>query len=132
MSSISSYNRNTKGVSILSDKTHEAVTSGFLKNYGNYIGGTLSLLWTGLAIYSLYIIYKLDKTKEPYKNYYWAGPGITLLIVLSANIYYFRAKNKINKQDELSSIRSIYANISLIPIYLIIVGIGLLFLFNVK
>ncbi len=74
----------------------------------------------------------MDKTKEPNKNYFWVGPAITLLLVLIANVYYFRAKHKISKIDELTSVRSNYANISLIPIYLIIVEIGLLILFNLK
>lgn len=129
MSSMSTYRNNRSGSRLVS-ATQAAVSSGFLKDYGNYVGGTLSFLWVSLAVYSMYVIYKTDGTKEPNKKYYWVGPGITLLLVLIANIYYFRAKNRISKINELKSVNSTYANIALIPLYLIIVGFGLLILFN--
>ena len=104
----------------------------FRSDYGNYVGGTFSLLWTGLAVYSIYIIWSMDKSKEKNKDYYWAGPGITLLLVLIANGYYFNAKGKAKNKEELNSTKSTYANISLIPIYLIVAAVGILILVNIK
>lgn len=112
------------------DATQAAASSGVLEDYGNYIGGTLSLLWSGLAVYSIYLIWNLDESKDKNKKYMYAGPGIALLIVFIANAYYYKSKDK--SEEELKSVKSIYANITLSPIYLIIAGIVIMFLAYMK
>ena len=97
-------------------------SSGFLKSHGNYLGGTLSLIWTGLAIYSGLLVSKMDPIKTPNKKYYWAGPGILILLVLIANGYYWTKKSNDN-EEEVKSVKSTYGNITLVPIYLIVLGL---------
>lgn len=121
--------RNADAASGLASGTEAVASSGFLKNYGNYLGGTLSFLWTGLAIYSAYLITKLSS--ESKKSYYWAGPGILVLLVLIANGYYMVNKNN-EDEEKHKSVKSTYANITLVPIYLIVIGLGLAILFNMK
>ena len=118
---------NANAASSLASGTEAAASSGFLKNYGNYVGGTLSIMWTSLAIYSAYLIVKLKPdSKNPY---FWAGPGILGLLVLVANVYYISNKNKGNEEDE-QSVKSTYANITLVPFYIVILGLGFAVIFN--
>jgi|LauGreDrversion4_2_1035121.scaffolds.fasta_scaffold110125_2 hypothetical protein len=122
--------RNADVASGLASGTESLASSGFLKSYGNYLGGMFSLLWTGLAVYSGLEINKMDSSSNPNKKYYWAGPGILILLVLIANGYYLTKKS--NKDEEVKSARSTYANITLVPIYLIVLGLGLMIIFNFK
>ncbi len=122
--------RNADVASGLASGTESLASSGFLKSYGNYLGGLFSLLWIGLAIYSGLEINKMDSISSPNKKYYWAGPGILILLVLIANGYYLTKKS--NKDEEVKSARSTYANITLVPIYLIVLGLGLMIIFNFK
>ena len=116
----------------VADATQSVATSGLFKKYGNLLGGSFSLLWTVLAIYSFYHIHGLDQDDHPRKNYYWISPIILLILVIVANIYYFNAKNKVkdNDNEQTASINTIYANILLIPIYLIVIGICVLLIIS--
>jgi hypothetical protein len=101
-------------------------TSGFLQNNGNIVGGIFSLLWCSLSIFSFIYI---NKSKEyTNKTPYFIVPSITILLVSIANIYYITKKP--NNIEEEHSAKSIYANITLIPIYLIIISVLLMFIFN--
>jgi hypothetical protein len=123
--------RNADVASGLASGTESVASSGFLKSYGNYLGGLFSLLWIGLAVYSGLEINKMDSISSPNKKYYWAGPGILILLVLIANGYYLTKKS--NKDEEVvKSVRSTYANITLVPIYLIVLGLGLMIMFNLR
>ncbi len=123
--------RNADVASGLASGTEAVASSGFLKSYGNYLGGLFSLLWTGLAVYSGLEINKMDSSSNPNKKYYWAGPSILILLVLIANGYYFSKKSNDN-QELVASAKSTYANITLVPIYLIVLGLGLMIMFNLK
>lgn len=129
--SLLSYQRQADATSGLASGTEAVSSSGFLKDNGNYVGGTLSLLWSGLAIYSAYLIIKMDNIKVPNKKYYWGGPGILILLLLIANGYYWTNKNN-GDEEYKKSVRSIYANISLVPVYLIVIGFGLFIIFNMR
>jgi hypothetical protein len=105
--------------------------SGFLKDKGNYVGGTVSVLWTSVAIYSAYSVSKMDNIKVPNKKYHWIGPGIIFLLVLIANGYYFANKNN-GDEEYKKSVRSNYANITLIPVYLVVVALVLFLLTKMR
>ncbi len=123
--------RNADVASGLASGTEAVASSGFLKSYGNYLGGLFSLLWTGLAVYSGLEINKMDSSSNPNKKYYWAGPGILILLVLIANGYYLTKKSNVD-EEVVQSVKSTYANITLVPIYLIVLGLGLMIMFNLK
>jgi len=110
----------------LVDAAKTAASSEFLGKNGHYIGGALSVLWTIISFISIYFIKSIDKTKVPNKNYFWIGPIVGLLLVLIANGYYFGLTSKPKDEKELNEINSVYANISLIPIYLIIIAFVIL------
>ena len=118
--------RQADATSGLASGTESTASSGFLKDNGNYVGGTVSVLWTAVAIYSAYSIIKMDNIKVPNKKFHWMGPGIISLLVLVANSYYFVNKNN-GDEEYKQSVRSNYANITLIPVYLVVVAF-LLFL----
>lgn len=121
--------KNANAASGLASGTESVASSGFLKSYGNYVGGTLSLLWIGLAVYSAYYITKLNTQSA--KSYYWAGPGVLGFLVLIANGYYMVNKNKGDEQAK-QSVKSTYANITLSPFYLIVIGLGLAIALSIK
>lgn len=121
--------RNANVASGLVSGTEAVASSGFLKSYGNYLGGTLSLLWVGLAIYSAYYITNLNTQSA--KSYYWTGPGILGFLVLIANGYYMLNKNKGDDQAK-QSVKSTYANITLSPFYLIMIGLALAIVLSIK
>jgi hypothetical protein len=123
MSSLQSQ-RQAGAASGLDSVTVSVASSGFLQDYGNYVGGTFSILWTGLAIYASYIIFKMDTTKVPNKKYYLVIPSILILFVLMANGYYWTYRNNDNEEEQKTG-RSRYANITLIPIYLSLISIGI-------
>ena len=108
----------------LASGTGAVASSGFLKDNGNYVGGTVSILWTAVAIYLAYSVIKMDKIKVPNKKYHWIGPGAITLLVLIANGYYFANKNS-GDEEYKKSVRSNYANITLIPGYLVVVALVL-------
>lgn len=118
--------RDANAVSGVASGTQAVATSGFLQNNGNIIGGIYTLLWCSLSIFSFIYINNNDKYTN--KTSYFILPSITILLVLTANIYYFTKKP--NNIEEEHSAKSIYANITLIPIYLLIISIVLLFIFN--
>ncbi len=118
--------RDANAVSGVASGTQAVATSGFLQNNGNIIGGIYTLLWCSLSIFSFIYINNNDEYTN--KTSYFILPSITILLVLIANIYYFTKKP--NNIEEEHSAKSIYANITLIPIYLLIISIVLLFIFN--
>jgi hypothetical protein len=118
--------RDANAVSGVASGTQAVATSGFLQNNGNIIGGIYTLLWCSLSIFSFIYINNNDEYTN--KTSYFILPSITILLVLTANIYYFTKKP--NNIEEEHSAKSIYANITLIPIYLLIISIVLLFIFN--
>lgn len=100
------------------------MSSNFFQNYGNYIGYILSIIWTFVAIY-LPIYIKETENKIDYQVIIFSI--LIMVINLSANVYFFYKKNKTVPEDEKiemdKKINSTYANITLIPIYLIILMI---------
>lgn len=103
-------------------------TSGFLQNNGNIVGGIFSLLWCSLSIFSFIYINNSDEYTN--KTAYFIVPSITILLVSIANIYYLTTKP--TNIEEVHSSKSIYANITLIPIYLLIISLLLMFIFGRK
>ena len=115
-------------VSGVASGTQAVATSGFLQNNGNIVGGIYSLLWCSLSIFSFLYINNSDEYKN--KTAYFIVPSITILLVSIANIYYLTKKT--NNIEEVHSTKSIYANITLIPIYLLIISLLLMFIFGRK
>jgi hypothetical protein len=122
----------TNAVAIVADKTVFATTSNFFRKNGNYIGGVFNTLWVGLLIYSIYFIYKLDSMEYPAKKYYYVAPVVALLSIFAANVYYIHYVNKNKTSEKLDSSRLVYANVSLVPIYLIIATLLILASFSFK
>jgi len=118
--------RDANVVSGVASGTEAVATSGFLQNNGNIVGGIFSLLWCTLSIFSFIYINNSDEYTN--KTGYFIVPSIIFLLVLIANIYYFTTKP--SSIEEEHSAKSIYANITLIPIYLIVISSVLLFIFN--
>jgi nitric oxide reductase large subunit len=115
----------------LASGTQSAASSGFLKSYGNYVGGFFSTVWIGFAVYSSMLIYKLDPNQVKFnKQYLWAIPSALILFVGIANGYYFSKTNTDPETEK--SVKSNYANITLIPIYLTILVIGIFSLIHMK
>ena len=114
----------------LADSTKSAASSGILQKNGGYIGCGLSILWICISLFSIYIIKSINKNEVPNKNYYWIVPIVGLLLVLIANGYYFGSKSKSKNKEELNKINLVYANITLIPIYLIIITLVILIAIN--
>jgi hypothetical protein len=123
-----SYYR-TKGAVDLASSTGAVASSGFLKTKGHYVGGIMSVLWVGLAVYLTYYIYNMENSEN--KKYFWAGPSVLILLVLSANTYYFVNKNKGDDENKKST-NSIYANIAISPIYLLVIALAFAIAFNMK
>lgn len=117
---------NVQVASGLVSVTSDVATSQFFKNNGNYIGGVSSLLMIVITIFLALTINKNNRI------FYMTGIVANILLIVIANAYYFYAKNKTTKPDDLTSINSIYANVSLIPIYLLIFGLGIMILFHIK
>jgi hypothetical protein len=122
----------TNAVARVADKTVFAATSNFFRKNGNYIGGVFNTLWVGLLIYSIYFIYKLDSMEYPAKKYYYVAPVVALLSIFAANVYYIHYVNKNKTSEKLDSSRLVYANVSLVPIYLIIATLLILASFSFK
>lgn len=118
--------RDANLVSGVASGTEAVATSGFLQNNGNIVGGIFSLLWCSLSIFSFIYINNSDEYTN--KTGYFIVPFIIFLLVLIANIYYLTTKP--NNIEEEHSAKSNYANITLIPIYLIIISAVLMFIFN--
>ena len=115
-------------VSGVASGTQAVATSGFLENNGNIVGGIYSLLWCSLSIFSFIHINNSDEYTN--KTGYFILPSIIILLVTIANIYYLTKKP--NNIEEEHSAKSIYANITLIPIYLLIISILLMFILSRK
>ena len=100
---------------------------GFFQKNGNYIGISLSVLWVCLASYVSYYIYNLNKYNEPNKNYYFIIPFILLfIIILSNGLYIADIQNAKSTDPEfVGKSKTVYANVSLIPIYFIILYISM-------
>jgi fucose 4-O-acetylase-like acetyltransferase len=123
-----SYYRNKGAVDLVSS-TGTVASSSFLKTKGQYVGGVMSVLWLGLAVYLTYYVYNMEKSED--KKYYYAGVSVLFLLVLSGNIYYFVARNKGDEENKKST-NSIYANIIISPIYLIVIGFAIAIAFSMK
>ena len=115
-------------VSGVASGTQAVATSGFLENNGNIVGGIYSLLWCSLSIFSFIHINNSDEYTN--KTGYFILPSIIILLVTIANIYYLTKKP--NNIEEEHSAKSIYANITLVPIYLLIISILLMFILSRK
>ena len=87
---------------------------------GFNLGITLSILWISLIIFFSY--YYTTLKPEDKRPYYRTGPGLVGFITLIANVYYMTNKNTVNEEDK-QSVNSTYANITLAPIYLVILVI---------
>lgn len=117
---------NAQAASRLVSVTSNVATSQFFKNNGNYIGGVSSLLMIVITIFLALTINKNNRI------FYMTGIVANILLIVIANAYYFYAKNKTTNPDDLTSINSMYANVSLIPIYLLIFGLCIMILFYTK
>jgi hypothetical protein len=115
-------------VSGVASGTQAVATSGFLQNNGNIVGGIYSLLWCSLSIFLFIHINNSDEYTN--KTAYFILPSIIILLVSIANIYYLTTKP--NNIEEEHSAKSIYANITLVPIYLLIISILLMFILGRK
>ena len=90
---------------------------------GSYLGGTLSIIYTLAIIYSAYLV---RKYKDSGSNKYSIFGLVTgVLYVGGANAYYFSKRNKGDEYQQ-ATVRSNYAHITMIPVYLILLLIGLL------
>lgn len=113
--------------------TVNVASGNFFRKNANYIGGALNTLWVGLLIYSLYLIHTVDSATNPNKKYYYIGPVVGLLSIVIANVFYvLYATNKNRPSDKLESAKFIYANVSMIPIYLAIATVVVIILVSMK
>jgi hypothetical protein len=104
-------------------------TTIYFEKHGAIIGGIFSIIWTISVLLSIYLIKNMNNENAPNKKYYWLVSIFLSVIVLVANGYYFGFKNKAN-EEELNEIRLYYAHISLIPIWLVIITVFILIVFN--
>jgi hypothetical protein len=115
--------RNSIVISGAAEGTEAVATSGFLQEHGQIVGGVFSVLWFITVMISFKMI---SKIKEPNKNSYLIAPIILLLLTLIANLYYFTTIKKSKTVQDIQNAKSIYANITLVPIYLSIFAIVIL------
>jgi hypothetical protein len=107
-------------------KTNVNNTPPLYSENGFYLGGTLSILYTLVIIYTAYEFSGIRKYKDSTSNKYSIfGIVAGILYVVGANAYYFSKRNK-GDEYEQAKVRSNYAHITMIPIYLILLLIGFL------
>ena len=124
--------RNSTVISGVAGGTETVATSGFLQEHGEIVGGIFSVVWFSIVMLSFKMIIKIDKIKDPNKNSYLIAPIILLLLTLIANLYYFTSIKKSKTIQDVQSTKSIYANITLVPIYLSILAIVIVIMINQK
>ena len=124
--------RNSTVISGVAGGTQAVASSGFLQEHGEIVGGILSVIWFSIVMLSFKMIIKIDKIKDPNKNNYLILPIILLLLTLIANVYYFTSIKKSKTIQDVQSTKSIYANITLVPIYLSILLLVIFAMINQK
>ena len=92
--------------------TVEGSQSSFFDEHGNILGWCLLTIWFIIGLILLIIIYRKKNITKKQKVYYSIGPILLFLLVITGIIYFFASKSKNRNM--------IFANISMIPLYLLL------------
>lgn len=90
-------------------------STGFMVAPGNYIGWFMTLIWLGMTCF---VLYRDIKEKTKFNLYTYLIYGFAFFLITIPNIYYFSASKKTS--DEINNVNTIYANLTLIPFYLMV------------
>jgi len=112
----------------MAGRTAELATGSFLQNNGGMVGGLLSIIWTALTIYVITETMVMKETNQMFKNkmFIYVGAVIVLLGTLINNIHFITNKNESKDKN------STYANVALIPIYIIILVLAIVMITTFK